>query len=236
MSFYRFGVWRPAGLLAGLVLGMINAGPSWAQGCETVDSDRCTQTLSTGIEVSYIEVGPEDGPAVILIHGLTDNMRSWATTMASLHELDPELRIMAVDLRGHGRSGMPDAKECAPAPENCSALRISPRISSPSCRRRESPKRARRPFAWLIHRSGSRTDSPEMVTHAVLDATAATGVGNVALADYVLKEPVEGSWKTAIEASGKTYPTDFYTLTPMDADPEVIEWLAETGLSIHQPT
>ena len=121
MSFNRYGVWRPSGLLAGLVLGVWikNTEPSWAQGCETVDADRCSQTLSTGIEMSYIEVGPEDGPAVILIHGLTDNVRSWATTMASLHELDPELRIMAVDLRGHGRSSMPDAKECAPAPEKC---------------------------------------------------------------------------------------------------------------------
>jgi pimeloyl-ACP methyl ester carboxylesterase len=65
-----------------------------------------------------------------------------------------------------------------------------------------------------------------MVGHAILDATAASGMGNVALADYVLKEPIEGSWRTALEAKGKSYPADFYELTPTDADAKVEEWLA----------
>ena len=59
---------------------------------------------------------------------------------------------------------------------------------------------------------------PEMVSHAILVATSTKGVDNVALRDYVLKEPVEGSWKKALEAKGKTYPADFYNMTPLDAE------------------
>jgi pimeloyl-ACP methyl ester carboxylesterase len=227
MRLNRYGVSRLAGLLTGLTLGLMYAGPSWAKGCETLDSDRCSQTLSTGIEMSYIEVGPEGGPAVILIHGLTDNVRSWATTMASLHALDPELNIIAVDLRGHGRSSMPDAATCAPAPEKCfrPADFAEDIVAFMQAKGISKAALAGHSLGSFIVQEVALTH-PEMVTHAVLDATAASGVGNVALADYVLKEPVEGSWKATLEASGKTYPTDFYALTPMDADPKVSEWLA----------
>ncbi len=228
MGFHRYGAGRLAGLLlSGLTLAAMHAGASWAQSCESLDSDRCSQTLSTGIEMSYIEVGPKDGTAVILIHGLTDNVRSWATTMASLHEVDPDLHIMAVDLRGHGRSSMPDAAVCAPAPEKCfrPADFAEDIVAFMQAKGISKAALAGHSLGSFIVQEVSLTH-PEMVTHAVLDATAASGVSNVALADYVIKEPVEGSWKIVIEESGKSYPTDFYTLTPMDADPKVSEWLA----------
>ena len=68
---------------------------------------------------------------------------------------------------------------------------------------------------------------PELVEQAVLVATAARGVDNVALRDFVLKEPVEGSWKAALEAKGKKYPAEFYDLTPLEADPNAMEWMAK---------
>jgi pimeloyl-ACP methyl ester carboxylesterase len=70
-------------------------------------------------------------------------------------------------------------------------------------------------------------EHPDRVSHAILVATAPSSVGNVALADYVLKEPVEGSWKKKLEAEGKKYPDDFYALAPTDADPNVADWLAK---------
>ena len=57
--------------------------------------------------MAYVETGPESGPAVILIHGLTDSLRSWSLAMRALHKDDPGLHILAVDLRGHGSSSMP---------------------------------------------------------------------------------------------------------------------------------
>ncbi|MCM6775649.1 alpha/beta hydrolase [Nocardia sp. CDC159] len=45
--------------------------------------------------------GPADGPLVLALHGLTGHGRRWAA-LATEHL--PELRIVAPDLRGHGRS------------------------------------------------------------------------------------------------------------------------------------
>ena len=71
------------------------------------------------IDMAYLEVGPADGPAVILVHGLTHSSRSWSTTMDALHRADPGLHILAIDQRGHGASSMPPAAACAAAPERC---------------------------------------------------------------------------------------------------------------------
>ncbi|MFI5777710.1 alpha/beta fold hydrolase [Nocardia sp. NPDC051570] len=45
--------------------------------------------------------GPADGPLVLALHGLTGHGRRWAALAA---EHLPDLRIVAPDLRGHGRS------------------------------------------------------------------------------------------------------------------------------------
>jgi pimeloyl-ACP methyl ester carboxylesterase len=68
--------------------------------------------------------------------------------------------------------------------------------------------------------------APDRVERLVLIATAARGQGNPVLRDYVLKEPVEGSWRKALEAAGKVFPEDVYGLTPRAADPDVEGWLA----------
>lgn len=53
----------------------------------------------------HVEVrGPEDGPTVVLAH-------CWATSLASwgpvVRELDPSLRVVLYDQRGHGRTPLP---------------------------------------------------------------------------------------------------------------------------------
>ncbi|QPC86066.1 alpha/beta fold hydrolase [Mesorhizobium sp. NBSH29] len=217
--------WVALSSLAGLSVTV--GGVAAQSGCETVDGPRCYEKLPTGIEMSYLEVGPKEGPAVILIHGLTDNVRSWSTTMASLHEINPELHIFAVDLRGHGRSSMPDAVTCAPAPENCfrPADFAHDIVAFMQSKGIEKAELAGHSLGSFIVQEVALTH-PGMVAHAILDASAVSGVGNVALADYVLKEPIEGSWRAALEAKGKSYPVDFYELTPADADAKVGEWLA----------
>ncbi|QXQ12861.1 alpha/beta fold hydrolase [Skermania piniformis] len=45
--------------------------------------------------------GPPDGPAVLMLHGLTGHGHRWATLA---REYLPDLRILAPDLPGHGRS------------------------------------------------------------------------------------------------------------------------------------
>lgn len=196
--------------------------------CNSVAGQRCKVTLPDGIEMSYIETGPTDGQAVLLIHGLTDNLRSWSTTMESLHEINPKLHILAIDLRGHGQSSMPDPAKCASAPEAC--FRISDFagdvVEFMSAKGISNATLAGHSLGSFIVQEVALTH-PEMVDHAILNATAASGRGNVIVEDYVLKEPIEGSWKTALEAEGKKYPEDVYEMTPLDADPDVETWLAQ---------
>src|SRR4051794_30123945 len=114
---------RPAARVARLVVGswlLTGMLPAQAEiACPSIDGPKCRVALSTGIAMAYLEVGPAHGPAVILVHGLTDSSRSWSTTMEALHRLDPGLRILAIDQRGHGASSMPPAEPCAAAPERC---------------------------------------------------------------------------------------------------------------------
>ncbi len=63
-----------------------------------------TVTLDSGLEVAYVEIGNSDEQPVLLLHGYTDNSRSWSL-------LAPYLggrHLVAMDLRGHGNSGASD--------------------------------------------------------------------------------------------------------------------------------
>lgn len=219
---------RKAAVAAALFGGVTLAADAQAESCEDIDAGKCTIELSTGIKMAYVETGPVDGPAVILIHGLTDSLRSWSLAMRSLHKADPALHILAVDLRGHGSSTMPAAGKCAAAPEEC--FRMSDFgadiVAFMQTKNIAKAALAGHSLGTFVVQEVAFTH-PEMVTQAILVATSTRGVDNVVLRDYVLKEPVEGSWKTALESKGKDYPADFYELTPADADPNVADWTAK---------
>jgi pimeloyl-ACP methyl ester carboxylesterase len=214
-------------LVATSVLVQLTGSASAEAACTSVDTPRCMQKLPTGIDMAYIEVGPADGRPVLLIHGLTDSVRSWSLAMDELHKLDPKLHIIAVDLRGHGQSSMPDAKTCAPAPEAC--FRMSD-LAGDVVAFMQAKGIAKADMAG--HSMGSfvvqeiALTHPEMVGHAILDATGAKSVGNAALGDFVLQQTVEGAWKKSLEAKGYAFPASVYELTPLDADPKAMEWIA----------
>lgn len=60
-------------------------------------------TLKNGLQVSYIEIGPADEKPILLLHGYTDNSRSWSLLAPYLDGR----RLIAMDLRGHGDSEAP---------------------------------------------------------------------------------------------------------------------------------
>jgi len=61
--------------------------------------------LVDGYRVSYQIAGPEDAPPVVLVHGLASDSTTWEYDIAPLAERG--LRVIAVDLLGHGRSDKP---------------------------------------------------------------------------------------------------------------------------------
>src|SRR5258706_8844151 len=55
----------------------------------------------SGVEVAFDEEGPVDGRPLVLLHGLTDDRRSYAPVV---EDLAARYRLLTVDLRGHGES------------------------------------------------------------------------------------------------------------------------------------
>jgi pimeloyl-ACP methyl ester carboxylesterase len=232
MKTHSIHVLRAAAVALPLAFGLAGLGSApvmAATPCSDLTEGKCTIQLSTGITMAYVEIGPESGKPVILIHGYTDTMRSWSFVMRALHKADPSLHLIAIDLRGHGDSSMPPASDCAPAPEKC----FRPDILATDVVAFMKAKNISR-ASLAGHSLGSfvsqdvALSQPEMVDHLVLVATSMKVVDNPVIRDFVLRDTIEGSWKSALEAKGKKYPTDFYELTPLDADPKAEKWLAST--------
>ncbi len=62
---------------------------------------RVQSTLVNGIEISWAEWGDNASPTLLLVHGMGFHGRCWDQLARLLHSF----RIVAIDLRGHGRSG-----------------------------------------------------------------------------------------------------------------------------------
>ena len=59
-----------------------------------------------GTEIPYAASGPPTGPAIVMLHGLSDSWRSFEPVFAAL---PTDVRAVAVSLRGHGDAGQPAA-------------------------------------------------------------------------------------------------------------------------------
>jgi pimeloyl-ACP methyl ester carboxylesterase len=59
---------------------------------------------ANGLQLHYIRTGSGDQPALLLLHGLTDNGRYWSRTAAALAD---RFDVIMLDQRGHGQSARP---------------------------------------------------------------------------------------------------------------------------------
>jgi pimeloyl-ACP methyl ester carboxylesterase len=66
-----------------------------------------TTVRAGGHAIAYQQAGPADGPVVILLHGLASDADTWDKAIGRLAERG--LRVLAVDLLGHGASDKPDS-------------------------------------------------------------------------------------------------------------------------------
>jgi len=69
------------------------------------DALKRTVLLPNGMTLGVVEMGDPQGQPVVLIHGYTDNARDWVPLIPYL---DPRLRLIVVDIRGHGASAKPE--------------------------------------------------------------------------------------------------------------------------------
>lgn len=213
----------------GLILSVVSFAPSATASkpsrCPDVDTRKCSVQLRTGIKMAYVEVGPKRGPVVILLHGLTDSSRSWSLAMRELHSLRPDLHIYALDQRGQGASSLPKGPACRRTPERCFEMKDLAR-DVVAFMDAEGIDRA----AIAGHSMGSFVAQevalrhPKRVDKVVLVASSTTGNDNPTLRDYVLTQ-IEGPWRDSLVAQGYKWPQDAYSLTPLDADPDAVEWM-----------
>lgn len=78
--------------------------PYTAADLAPLDGERSTVVGHDGIPISVVDAG--QGPAIVLIHGLTATTRFWALTQRALVESGH--RVVAFDQRGHGGTGVGD--------------------------------------------------------------------------------------------------------------------------------
>jgi non-heme chloroperoxidase len=195
--------------------------------CSSVDSQKCFIDLATGIRMAYVEVGPQEGIPMILLHGLTDSARSWSAAMSDLHQIDPELHIFAVDQRGHGDSSMPSGRSCPENPKACFAMRLFADDLASFIERKKLGKviLAGQSMGSLVTQEMA-LDYPSKLRAIVLVASTSDAKGNRTV-EGILKEPIL-RWKKALFAKGKTNPQDVWNATALDADPDAAAWMTRT--------
>lgn len=59
-----------------------------------------------GVQLAFEEYGSKDAETVLLVHGTALSRATWRG-LGYVKALEPDYRVVTVDLRGHGRSGKP---------------------------------------------------------------------------------------------------------------------------------
>ena len=102
--------WRARGALLLLLLlqGAAAAAPTPPPppiDLDAFDAMKKSVALPDAETLAYVDMGKPGGTPVVLIHGYTDNARDWVPLIPYLSK---SLRLIVVDIRGHGRSGKPE--------------------------------------------------------------------------------------------------------------------------------
>ena len=65
-------------------------------------------TLTSGIELDVVDIGPRDGPVLIFLHGFPESHRTWRY---QIRHFSKRFRCIAPDQRGYGGSSKPSDAE-----------------------------------------------------------------------------------------------------------------------------
>jgi non-heme chloroperoxidase len=186
-------------------------------------------SLSTGITMKYVEVGPWWGEPVILLHGLTDTSRSFFPTLQALLAANTHLHVFALDQRGHGATSMPSTTSCRNAPESC--FEMSDLAADViSFMNKKGLTRAH----IVGHSMGSfvaqelALTSPSRVESLMLIGSLVKATDHPAV-HFFLTPVIEEMWRGMLEAQNAAFvwPRDAYLLTPRNADPDADTWMAQ---------
>jgi pimeloyl-ACP methyl ester carboxylesterase len=182
--------------------------------------------LPTGVELAWTQLGDPRGEPVLFLHGYTDTVRSFESTMRALAPRRPDLRLIAYDQRGHGASSLPDPARCASAPEQCFTLAelTADAVAFLDQLGIDRAHVVGHSLGSMVAQELAITAS-ERVGRVVLVGTAARTAGHPTL-DFML-ELVEVEWRRLAEERGWAFPGDLYARTPLDLHPQMERWMHE---------
>jgi pimeloyl-ACP methyl ester carboxylesterase len=182
--------------------------------------------LPTGVRLHVVEAGSPAGEAVVFLHGLTDTSRSFAPVIERLAALRPDLRLIAIDQRGHGASTMPLDRTCRAAPQRCFAVEDFARdvVATLDLLKIERAHVVGHSMGGAVAQEVALS-RPDRVSSVALLATSADMRENAVVRDDLLGERIEGSWKRGLEAQGVRFPDEAWDLVATDADPSAAAWM-----------
>jgi pimeloyl-ACP methyl ester carboxylesterase len=215
-----------------VLLAMVLCGPlaEAASDCDNFFGQHCLIELSTGVHMSYFELGPGTGAGagetLILLHTDTTGAVEWAWTAAALLSLDPALHVYALDQRGSGATDLPRTQRCWSTPNLC-ITRAD--LAADLLAFMDAKKIAK---ATLVgHAMGAAAarrvalDHPERVARLILSGTAAPHRENTAAGKALstpLDEMVPLGWQAMLETKGVKWPQGALHMRPLDIDPDAV--------------
>jgi pimeloyl-ACP methyl ester carboxylesterase len=196
--------------------------------CDNFFGQRCRISLSTHIQMSYFELGPQNGEPLILLHTDTTSAVEWAWTVAALVRLNPTLHVYALDQRGAGTTDLPATPVCWSTPNRCLTLADLSADVLAFMQARAIPR------ATLVgHALGADVarhvalSHPEHVVRLILSGTGVPGTV-VAPRSAVPGSALESlGWRKMLEAKGVRWPQDALHMRPLDIDPDAVRNLTQ---------
>jgi non-heme chloroperoxidase len=152
-------------------------------------------SLSTGVELEYLEQGAPHGIPVVFLHGFTDSHRSFDLNLPTFPR---RFHVFALDQRGHGNSSKP---ACCYTQADFAAD-VAAFLDAVGLER----------ASVVGHSMGSfiaqqfALDFPDRIDELVLIGSAATLVGNAAVAEFqavvdTLTDPIDPVFVREFQAS-----------------------------------
>jgi pimeloyl-ACP methyl ester carboxylesterase len=226
MAFVSQGV----AVVAGMTLLVQAAG---AAQCANFYVDKCQAPLSTGVTMSYVEQGPRGGTPVIFLHGYTDSSLEFVATAAALKKRDPTLRLIALDQRGAGSTGLPDTETCRTTPARCvtNADHVADVVAFMEAMKIEKAVLVGHSMGSVVARAVALAH-PEYAAKLVLIGTPGPEPGGTIGAAGLTglpKDSVGGSgplevhaWQKTLAARGLAWPQGAFNIRLIDFDPNAV--------------
>jgi pimeloyl-ACP methyl ester carboxylesterase len=219
------------------VLAMSGCGPfaRAASDCDNFFGQHCLIELSTGVHMSYFELGAAAGETLILLHTDTTGAIEWAWTAGALLSIDPNVHLYALDQRGSGATGLPETPRCWTKPNLC-ITRAD--LAADVLAFMDAKRIARATLVGHAMGAGAARavalDHPRRVVRLILSGTAvppATSATPARLPARPRGSPSDDmaalGWQTMLEAKGVKWPQGALHMRPLDIDPDAVRTITQ---------